>query len=161
MTVARRASVLYIRISEPAISSGARVPIRRNTWVRRLDNGGIAAQPHHQLAGVEFIEVAVRESLNAHKQRFAQVARDAFTGQNRKIIVTERKQSACNRNAKHDRGSFVDNLVISGMDAIVNNPLHQARDGQIHEHHGGQQEQRALAGFNKVSEKGKVFGYSS
>ncbi len=60
-------------------------------------------------------------------------------------------------NTDHDGGGLQDDRLVVLVDALVDDPLDQARDGQVQEDQGGQQDQRQRGTFPIWFDKGENF----
>ena len=119
MVSARLGLVLNIRIRLPIISSGARVPMRREIWTRRLHGADIAGQAHHQLPGLLLVKVAKRKVLDLEEERFPQIARHAFPHLHGQDAVADRDHGAQDGDADHDQRRSGGQPLVVLVDALV------------------------------------------
>ena len=134
MVRARLRLVLIIRIRLPRIRSGARVPMRSVTWVRRWTPAGEADE---QLPRLEPVQVTEGEGLNLANLCFAQVAGDALADLHGEQAVADSEGRAQSRGGEHDEGGVEDNRLVMRGDPLVDDPFNQAGDGQVHERDRG------------------------
>ena len=96
--------------------------------------------------------------MDLQEDCLAQVACHPFADLDRVVVVTDGKDGIQDRNAQHQEEGIHDHLHVLSNDALVDDALHQARDGQVHDNHGGQQHQRKGRLFPVRFEKAKEFG---
>jgi hypothetical protein len=120
------------------MSSGARVPMRSVTWVRRWTPAGEADE---QLPRLEPVQVTEGEGLNLANHCFAQVAGDALADLHGEQVVGDGEGRAQGGDGEHDQGGVEDDGLVVRGDTLIDDSLDQARDGQVHDHHRGEQRQ--------------------
>jgi hypothetical protein len=91
--------------------------------------------------GLEPVQVAEGEGLDLAEQRLAQVAGDALPDLHREQVVGDGEGGAEDGDAEHDEGGLEDDGLIVRGDALVDDPFDQAGDGQVHDHHRGEEGQ--------------------
>ncbi len=79
--------MLIIRIRLPIISSGARVPMRSETWTKRWTALMSLVRRTISSPGLQAVEVAERERLDLEEERLAQVACHALAHLDREVML--------------------------------------------------------------------------
>ena len=110
-----------------------------------LEDVRVAGQSHHQLTGLHAVEVAEGKGLDRDEQRLAQIARHPLTHLNRVDVVADGEDRIEGRDDKHQQEGPPHHLHVAGNDALIDDTLHQSRDGQIQNDHHDQQKQRKNA----------------
>ena len=79
--------------------------------------------------------------MNLEKECFSDIPCCALANLDRVVVVPERKKHLQDGQAQHDDRRSGDHLHIILVDALVNDTLDQARDGQVNENHENQQQE--------------------
>ena len=119
---------------------GARADPERNQH-HALDGVRVAGQAHHQLAGLLFIEIGEGEGLDPGEKRIAQIAGHALPDLHGQDVVADGEQRAQERDAEHQQRGPDDDLLVVPPDPLIDDPLDQPGNRQIHEDQRGQQDQ--------------------
>ena len=96
---------------------------------KSLDRICIRGHAHHQLARVELVQVAIRKGLDFHEDGFTQIPRNLLTYVHRGDATAHGGRRVQDGDADHHEGSRDDHLQVLLIDTLVNDTLHQARDG--------------------------------
>ena len=133
--------MVTIRMRLPIIRSGARVPIRSEICTSRWT--ALASLVRRTISWPVFcsVEVGEGEGLDPGEKRLAQVAGHALAHLDGEDVVADGEQGAQQRDAEHQQRGLDDDLLVVPPDPLIDDPLDQPGDRQVHEDQRGQQDQ--------------------
>ena len=105
-----------------------------------LEGGRVAGQADDEKARLHPVQIAVRKCLNLAEKRLAQIAGHPLSNLNGQEIIEDGDNRAEDRDDEHQQGRSNDDARIVAGDPLVDDPLDETGNGQVHDDEQNQAE---------------------